>query len=593
MFSMKSFFFQMPVRVRSQGAGKKSDIRQVMNRKSGRSNLDLISTRYKSYLQGRFRDGGIFQENPVPTSKKVAVVTALFGEHAMPMVQYEKIKGFDYYYVSDRTLEIAPWWNKREVRIPESFSSSERKKARWVKTSLIDLFGDYDLLLWVDANIVIVNDISPLFQLFEDSNWDLCAYPHSQWSTLKDETEAVIKQGKDSADVVADQLSRYTALGLEELPVWETAVFIAAVNKRTKKMFETWREEIEKGSIRDQISFPVAAYLTDVPLGMLSNTGDTVRSNPFFLSIPHHKNDFPARRLNLYRLQNFNTGKLVPSASIERSAFSIVVPVHGSLNHVKRLVNSLKSEGFGLIKGDECIIVDDFSDEFTSELLTEYDDQLEWIRLFRNNKNLGFTKSVNKGMYKCLNDLSIIINSDVVLPGNMLRNLSTAWSQSPKIALMGALSNNAGSQSLIEGKDSEWWKSFGHIGIRSASEMLEKSFGLGVSIPFPQIHGSFFAIRTNVFQKLGGFDEHNFPTGYGEEVDFCIRAKKAGHEFSLLIASAYLHSGAASFGISRRELLVDRAKNTLREIHGNDMDSLISRLEEARRELDGIKYLFP
>lgn len=582
----------MLARLRYQGANKNSNIRQVMNRKSGRSNLDFISTRYKSYLQRRFRGGGIFQEKPISTSRKVAVVTALFGEHANPMVQYEKIKGVDYYYVSDRTLEIAPWWNKKEVRIPDSFSSSERKKARWVKSSLIDLFGDYDLLLWVDANIVIVNDLSPLFQLFEDSNWDFCAYPHSQWSTLKDETEAVIKQGKDSEDVVTDQLSRYTAIGLEELPVWETAVFIAAVNKRTKKMFETWREEIEKGSIRDQISFPVAAYLTDMPLGMLSNTGDTVRSNPFFLSIPHNKNDFPARRFNLYRFQSFNTGKLVSSASIERSAFSIVVPVHGSLNHVKKLVNSLKSEGFGLIKGDECIIVDDFSDEFTSELLTEYDDQLDWIRLFRNNRNLGFTKSVNKGMDKCLNDLSIIINSDVVLPGNLLRNLSIAWSQSPQIALMGALSNNAGSQSLIESKDSEWWKTFGHIGILSASEMLEKSFGQGASIPFPQIHGSFFAIRTKVFQDLGGFDEENFPTGYGEEVDFCIRAKKAGHEFSLLVSSAYLHFGSASFGMSRRELLVATSKHRLREIHGNDMDILISELKEASREIKAIRYLF-
>ena len=57
-------------------------------------------------------------------------------------------------------------------------------------------------------------------------------------------------------------------------------------------------------------------------------------------------------------------------------------------------------------------------------------------------------------------------------------------------------------------------------------------------------------------------DEENFPIGYGEENDYCIRAADAG--FTLAIADdAYVfHAKSKSFGHSRRKELSKQGADT-------------------------------
>ena len=57
--------------------------------------------------------------------------------------------------------------------------------------------------------------------------------------------------------------------------------------------------------------------------------------------------------------------------------------------------------------------------------------------------------------------------------------------------------------------------------------------------------GCFFLIKTKVIKKIGLFDEE-FSPAYGEETDFCCRARKAGFKLFYFGKTAAIHHGSSS-----------------------------------------------
>ena len=55
--------------------------------------------------------------------------------------------------------------------------------------------------------------------------------------------------------------------------------------------------------------------------------------------------------------------------------------------------------------------------------------------------------------------------------------------------------------------------------------------------------------------KVGLFDIENFPRGYGEENDFCMRAASAGFRNVLCTNSYVAHEGGVSFSESTQALM--------------------------------------
>src|SRR5690606_39271689 len=63
--------------------------------------------------------------------------------------------------------------------------------------------------------------------------------------------------------------------------------------------------------------------------------------------------------------------------------------------------------------------------------------------------------------------------------------------------------------------------------------------------------GSCLLIRREALEVVGGFDVDAFGLGYGEEVDFCLRAAAAGFVHLLDDATFVFHRGQSSFGFTR------------------------------------------
>ena len=82
----------------------------------------------------------------------------------------------------------------------------------------------------------------------------------------------------------------------------------------------------------------------------------------------------------------------------------------------------------------------------------------------------------------------------------------------------------------------------------------------------PTANGFCMYIKRMALNEVGGFDADNFPRGYGEENDFCMRAQKRGWNHVVDDATFVFHERLASFGAEKNHLLA-HARKTLDRLH--------------------------
>ncbi|MDO8862516.1 glycosyltransferase [Haliea sp. E1-2-M8] len=229
---------------------------------------------------------------------------------------------------------------------------------------------------------------------------------------------------------------------------------------------------------------------------------------------------------------------------------AIVIPVYRDLAATRRCLESVlahSSAGQARI-----ILIDDASPE--PELAAWCDEQAatDRVELLRNDSNLGFVASVNRGMRHAAELDVVLLNSDTEVPPGWLQRLQHCATGSGQIATVTPFSNNATicsyplfcqSSGLPEGL---------------SLEQLDALFARanpGLSCELPTAVGFCVYIPRAALNALGLFDEAAFGRGYGEENDFSRRAVAAGWS-NLLCADLFVyHQGGASFGDDSRELM--------------------------------------
>lgn len=241
-------------------------------------------------------------------------------------------------------------------------------------------------------------------------------------------------------------------------------------------------------------------------------------------------------------------------------AVSIVVPVYGGLAETMNCLNSLLVSLAEQKIKTRVIIVDDCSPEpGLSRFCSTIAKENPAITLLRNEINLGFVKSVNRGMTEAGNDDVILLNSDTEVSGNWIDRLSAAAYGSDKIATVTPFSNNATICSYPRFLESNPLP--GGETLKSLDTLFAK-LNARQTVELPTGHGFCLFIKRSVINEIGLFDDKAFPRGYGEENDFCCRAHLAGWKNILACDVFVFHEGSVSFG-AEREVRVAEAMKTI------------------------------
>jgi GT2 family glycosyltransferase len=178
----------------------------------------------------------------------------------------------------------------------------------------------------------------------------------------------------------------------------------------------------------------------------------------------------------------------------------------------------------------ELIIIDDFSplENETREVVERYLCGLEFkfgnVVFTRNQANLGFAKSFNRGIKMARGEKLIIANDDLYFPSNSIEKLSQTLDEQEGCLIAGPITNANTSWSFQYCKQAPKLKAYTHKEIEKL-ELFAKRLAetmKGRRMATDNLCGFCFAADSTYLKDIGGFNE-KYGYGFYEDTDLIQR----------------------------------------------------------------------
>jgi GT2 family glycosyltransferase len=214
---------------------------------------------------------------------------------------------------------------------------------------------------------------------------------------------------------------------------------------------------------------------------------------------------------------------------------------------VKQCIESvLKSLSLNKKKAKIVIVDDDSPEKALSSWLQTLSDNPN-ITVLKNRHNLGFIGSVNRGIKHHVESDVLMLNADTMVQGNWLDRLLAALYNSDDIASVVPWSNNSEITSLIKMAAATASPSKNDLAIIDETAANLHRQGILRDIEIPSCIGFAMLMRRSVMNEIGSLDDVDLVRGYGEEVDWCMRARDASYRHVVATGVFVAHVGTVSF----------------------------------------------
>lgn len=233
---------------------------------------------------------------------------------------------------------------------------------------------------------------------------------------------------------------------------------------------------------------------------------------------------------------------------------SIVIPVHGKLAYTLACLRSLAKHGAQA--PFEVIVVDDASLDGSADTLAK----VGGLRMLRNTENLGFVGSCNAGAATARGEFLLFLNNDTQATPDWLDALLACFAERTDCGIAGSRLvypdgrlQEAGALVFADG--SGW--NVGRFEPRDATTFRYRR-------ETDYVSGAALMIRSEVFQRVGGFDVRYAPAYY-EDTDLAFAVRQLGLRAYYEPASTVIHSEGISAGTDtdsgmKRYQRINRAK---------------------------------
>ena len=212
------------------------------------------------------------------------------------------------------------------------------------------------------------------------------------------------------------------------------------------------------------------------------------------------------------------------------------------------------------------IVIDDRS---TDENIVDYLKSKEMageIELLTNDHNLGFVRTVNRGMAISKNRDVILLNSDTVVYGPWAERMQCGAYSDKRIATVNPLSNGWMSNYPTLGRDDG--DNYLEVGDDVLNDLCLE-VNLGINVQVPHTIGFCMFIKRQCIDEIGLFDYRNFAEGYGEETDFCYRATAVGWTHAVVGDVFVRHWQTQSFTSENRQKRLEDAVKKFQILYPN------------------------
>jgi GT2 family glycosyltransferase len=202
----------------------------------------------------------------------------------------------------------------------------------------------------------------------------------------------------------------------------------------------------------------------------------------------------------------------------------------------------------------EIRVVDNASSDGSAEMVfAEFPD----VDLRALPTNVGFAAGNNEGVRGARGKYLLILNPDVQVSRDALFALIAHLDSEPEVAAVGPLLMGTDGIPHLEmyrrfpsaAQIVLFWTVLFNLSMRSSwlrRRFFEHDLRGSSPVAVDQIPGAAMLVRSEVMRSVGEMDPDYFI--WFEDVDWCFRARRAGHELVILPAVQVRHEGGASFG---------------------------------------------
>ena len=239
-----------------------------------------------------------------------------------------------------------------------------------------------------------------------------------------------------------------------------------------------------------------------------------------------------------------------PPARIPRRArLALVMPVYRGLAETRAALASVLA---AVPVGARVIVVDDCTPE---PGLARWLDRLAVagrILLLRHEQNLGFCAAVNTGLKATKGRDVLLLNADILLPLGAIETLAAVAYADAATGTVTPLSNEA---SICSYPDKDGGNPMPDVRETARLNRLAWAANGLAAVEIPTAVGFCMYIRQDCLRATGALRGEIFAQGYGEENDFCLRARHLGFRHMAAAGAFVAHAGAVSFRAAARGLM--------------------------------------
>ena len=233
---------------------------------------------------------------------------------------------------------------------------------------------------------------------------------------------------------------------------------------------------------------------------------------------------------------------------------SIVIPV---FNHCRETVACLESIArFTNGPPYEVIVVDDGSTDETAEVLP----WVEGLVVLRNDENLGFIGSCNRGAGAARGRFLVFLNNDTLVTPGWLESLAGTFRDIPGTGIAGA--KLVYPDGRLQEAGGVIWRDATGSNYGKFDDPEHPSYNFAREVDY--CSGACLMVPRALFDRLGGFDTFYSPAYY-EDTDLAFRVRHAGHKVIYQPLAKIVHLEGVTSGRSVRSgakshQLLNRAK---------------------------------
>ena len=194
------------------------------------------------------------------TGNKIVIVSANFGNRE-DLADWEKLPNIDYFCFTDK-FDM----NSGHVTLlrPDYFELDLKRTSLFYKTNSIHYFDDYDIIIWCDQNVNIVN-LTSIHACLMNQEFTIASFTHPERKCVYLEAEKIISSKRDKAEKVISQMTRYEKAGFpKDYGLFETNIMVYKPTTQMKILMRSWWGEIVSGAKRDQLSFTYVLWMLGV-----------------------------------------------------------------------------------------------------------------------------------------------------------------------------------------------------------------------------------------------------------------------------------------------------------------------------------------